>query len=131
MAAPLPPPTAEAQLLAWLIETLRLASLTRVKKWLRDGRIAVNGVPTTRHDHPLRPGDRVTLAERAAAAKSQLPVVFEDDALIVLDKPAGLLTVATEGEKTDTAFARLRAELAARKAGRPFVVHRLDRETSG
>ena len=40
-------------------------------------------------------------------------------------------TVATEGEKTDTAFARLRARLAARRAGRPFVVHRLDRETSG
>ena len=58
-------------------------------------------------------------------------VVLEDDALIVLDKPPGLLTVATDAEKTDTAFAWLSAHLTARKLGRPFVVHRLDRETSG
>jgi len=101
-----------------------------VKEWLRDGRVAVNGVPTTRHDHPLRPGDRVTV-EHGRAAVSRLPVVYEDDELIVIDKPAGLLTVATEGEKIDTAFVRLRADLEARKAGRPYVVHRLDRDTSG
>ena len=58
-------------------------------------------------------------------------IAFEDDSLLVVDKPAGLLTVATESEKTDTAFARLSAHLAARNAGRQFVVHRLDRETSG
>jgi 23S rRNA pseudouridine1911/1915/1917 synthase len=129
-ATALPPPTTEAPLLAWLIDALRPASRTRVKEWLRDGRVAVNGVPTTRHDHPLRPGDRVTV-EHGRPAASRLPVVYEDDALIAIDKPAGLLTVATADEKTDTAFARLRADLEARKAGRPFVVHRLDRETSG
>src|SRR4051812_16653330 len=121
MAAPLPPPTLEALLLPWLLDALRPTSRTRVKEWLRDGRVAVNGVPTTRHDHPLRPGDRVTLLDRAGAGESRLPVVYEDDALVVIDKPAGLLTVATEGEKTDTAFAQLRADLEARKAGRPFV----------
>src|SRR5205807_6773755 len=60
-----------------------------------------------------------------------IAIVLEDDALIVPDKPPGLLTVATAAEKTDTAFARLSAHLAARGLGRPFVVHRLDRETSG
>ena len=49
----------------------------------------------------------------------------------MIDKPPGLLTVATEREKTDTAFVRLSEYLAARNAGRPFVVHRLDRDTSG
>jgi 23S rRNA pseudouridine1911/1915/1917 synthase len=58
-------------------------------------------------------------------------ILHEDAHLIVIDKPSGLLTVATENEKTDTAFVRLSAHLAARNAGRPFVVHRLDRDTSG
>lgn len=131
----LPPPTAEGPLLAWLLAALRPMSRTRVKDLLRRGRVAVNGTPTTRFDHPLRPGDRVTLDPPAAAprdpGRAGIAVVFEDDALVVLDKPPGLLAVATEGEKADTAFARLRAHLAARRAGRPFVVHRLDRDTSG
>src|SRR5437879_840466 len=109
---------------------------TRVKQLLRHGRVSVNGTTTTRHDHRLRPGDKVTIA-RASVKKDRsleeagITIVFEDDALIVIDKPPGLLTVATAAEKLDTAFARLNAHLTARKLGRPFVVHRLDRETSG
>jgi 23S rRNA pseudouridine1911/1915/1917 synthase len=131
----LPSPTTDAPLLAWLIEALRPMSRSRVKEWLRDGRISINGVPVTRFDHPLRPGDRVTVSREGAANRravgANIAVVYEDDALIVIDKPPGLLTVSTEGEKTDTAFARLRAHLEGRRAGRPFVVHRLDRDTSG
>jgi 23S rRNA pseudouridine1911/1915/1917 synthase len=62
----------------------------------------------------------------------RIRVVFEDDALIVVEKPAGLLTIATETERTRTLYALLR-EAANRK--RPpekiFIVHRLDREASG
>jgi 23S rRNA pseudouridine1911/1915/1917 synthase len=134
-STPLPPPTAEGPLLAWLLEALRPMSRTRVKELLRDGRVAVNGTPTTRFDHPLRPGDRVTIDRDRSVARdlerAGIAVLFEDDAVIVLDKPAGLLTVATEAEKIDTAFVWLRAHLEARRAGRPFVVHRIDRETSG
>jgi 23S rRNA pseudouridine1911/1915/1917 synthase len=60
--------------------------------------------------------------------------VFEDDALIVLDKPAGLLTVGTNDDKTDTLFFRLNEYLRTHDAESPqraLVVHRLDRETSG
>jgi 23S rRNA pseudouridine1911/1915/1917 synthase len=134
-AFPLPPPTAEGPLLAWLLEALRPMNRTRVKELLRDGRVTVNGTPTTRHDHPLRPGDRVTIRRDRPAGRDLervgIKVVYEDDSLFVVDKPPGLLTVATEAEKTDTAFARLSTHLAARGAGRPFVVHRIDRETSG
>jgi len=59
-------------------------------------------------------------------------VVFEDESLIVVEKPAGLLTMATETERSRTVYAALR-EAANRK--RPpekiFIVHRLDREASG
>jgi 23S rRNA pseudouridine1911/1915/1917 synthase len=130
-------PTAEGPLLAWLLDALRPMNRTRVKQLLRRGRVSVNGTVTTRHDHPLRPGDCVVISRAVQAAadrsleKAGISIVLEDDALIVIDKPAGLLTVATAAEKTDTAFARLNAHMAARELGRPFVVHRLDRETSG
>ena len=132
----LPPPTAAGPLLPWLVAALRPMSRTAVKELLRDGRVSVNGAATTRHDHLLAPGDVVAVGPRPSASatelkRSGLAVVYEDDAVVVVNKPSGLLTVATEGEKVDTAFARLSAHLSATGAGRPFVVHRLDRDTSG
>src|SRR5206468_3119919 len=59
-------------------------------------------------------------------------VLSEDDSLIVVDKPAGLLTIATETEKSKTLYSLLRAYLnSKRPAERLFIVHRLDREASG
>jgi 23S rRNA pseudouridine1911/1915/1917 synthase len=109
---------------------------TRVKQLLQHGCVAVNGTRVTRHDHTVQPGDLVTISRegespRTRGSSPRLPFVYEDEAVVVVDKPAGLLTVATDAEKVDTAFARLRADLAARRAGRPYVVHRLDRDTSG
>jgi 23S rRNA pseudouridine1911/1915/1917 synthase len=132
----LPTATEEAPLLAWLLEALKPMNRTRVKQLLKHGSVSVNGLPTTKHDHPLKPGDRVTVARGGAIAdrsleKAKIAIVYEDDALIAIDKPAGLLTVATEVERTDTAFARLITHLSTRDLGRPFVVHRLDRDTSG
>jgi 23S rRNA pseudouridine1911/1915/1917 synthase len=131
----LPAPSAEAPLLAWLLDVLRPMNRTRVKQFLRHGRVLVNGTITTRHDHVLQPGDAVLIAERrpmtSSLAQHRLHIVLEDEALIVLDKPPGLLTVATASERTNTAFAYLNAHLREQGRGRPFVVHRLDRETSG
>jgi 23S rRNA pseudouridine1911/1915/1917 synthase len=129
----LPPVTADAELLEWLLAALAPMNRTRVKQLLRSGRVTVNGASVTRHDHPLRPGDKVGIARDAPAPSSLagITIVHEDPHLIVIDKPPGLLTVATESEKTDTAFVRLCEHLAGLKAGRPYVVHRLDRDTSG
>ena len=127
----LPSPTAAAELLTWLLTALAPMNRTRVKQLLRSGRVTVNGASVTRHDHPLRPGDAVAVARDAPPPAPTLTVVYEDAHVIVIDKPPGLLTVATETEKADTAFVRLSEYLAARNAGRPFVVHRLDRDTSG
>jgi 23S rRNA pseudouridine1911/1915/1917 synthase len=64
--------------------------------------------------------------------KTVLEIVYEDDSVVVVNKPAGLLTMATATESDRTAYALLRADLNSRK--RPeklFIVHRLDREASG
>jgi len=63
---------------------------------------------------------------------SKLEIIYEDDSIIVVDKPAGLLTIATATERTKTAYAVLRAYLNNKKRSeRLFIVHRLDRDASG
>ena len=62
----------------------------------------------------------------------RINIVFEDASVIVVDKPAGLLTIATEAEKEKTAYAALRARANRKKPPEKiFIVHRLDREASG
>src|SRR5437899_2340501 len=124
------PPATDGQLLPWLLAALAPMPRTRVQQLLRFGRVTVNGVPTTRFDHPLKTGDRVVIASNrpdpAAETLHQagVRIVHLDEDLIAIDKPVGLLSVATEGEKRDTAFAQLNAYLTAIREGRPFVVHR-------
>jgi 23S rRNA pseudouridine1911/1915/1917 synthase len=61
-----------------------------------------------------------------------MEIVFEDTSVIVIEKPAGLLTMSTEREKSKTAYAELRAYLNNRRPPEKlFIVHRLDREASG
>ena len=130
----LPSPTADAQLLEWLLLALAPMNRTRVKQVQRSGRVHVNGTSVTRHDHPLRPGDAVSIARDAPPSTSDLAgitIVYEDAHLIVIDKPSGLLTVATESEKLDTAFVRLSTNLAGAERRTPLCIHRLDRDTSG
>jgi 23S rRNA pseudouridine1911/1915/1917 synthase len=108
------------------------ASGRQVKDWLARGRVRVNGAPASRGDAPVNPGDRVELGAPAPPPiPAPLRLVHEDDDLLVVDKPAGLLTIATESERERTAYRLLRDWLQARGAGRVFIVHRLDRETSG
>ena len=107
-----------------------------LKRWLLTGRVSVDGQVVRRGDLALSGGERVELAAFAAPEfPDLLRLVHEDDELIVVDKPPGLLTIATEHERERTAY-RLLFDYVVRGAGsrdglRVFVVHRLDRETSG
>jgi 23S rRNA pseudouridine1911/1915/1917 synthase len=103
----------------------------RLKQWLASGRIRVNGAVRRRGDVPVGPDDRIELGRPEAAFPAPLRLVHEDAHVVVVDKPAGLLTIATETERTHTAYRLLRDWQQARGDGRIFIVHRLDRETSG
>ena len=118
-----------------LLERLRAlhpeASGRSLKQWLEAGRVEVNGRPVRDGRLAVQAGDTVALAGRARAPFPRgLALVHEDPALLVIVKPAGLLTIATERERERTAYRLLWDYLAAR-GERPFIVHRLDRETSG
>lgn len=122
-------------LLEYLISALPHKSRNILKAVLRDRQVFVDGKAVTRFDLPLTPGQRLEVQwERSAPQQSLqgLTIVFEDENLIVVNKPAGLLTVATDKEKRKTAFALLSNYVKAKDPdNKIFIVHRLDRETSG
>ena len=114
-------------------------SKTKVKQLLKHRAIAVNRKVVTGHDHILSAGDILSLDSKPEPGKDileshDIEVLHEDDAVMIINKPSGLLTIATENEKRETAYYVLNAYFKERNPSRPdriFIVHRLDRETSG
>ncbi|MDR1274042.1 MAG: RluA family pseudouridine synthase [Odoribacteraceae bacterium] len=125
----------ESGLLAYLFLALPDKSRSTVKSILSGRQVFVNDAVTTRFDAPLRPGDRVRVnMEKGVMAFShpELEIVYEDEALIVINKRQGLLSVATGRERQKTAYYILTDYVRRLHPGnRVFVLHRLDRETSG
>jgi len=121
----------------------RLGSRSRVVTALDRGRVFVNDVESAAADGSSRVntcdeicvwGDRPGTARRRpdAVRKSALRIVFEDDDLIVLDKPAGLLSVPLDvREAAASIFEQAEDHLRRTGKRRPLVVHRIDRDTSG
>jgi 23S rRNA pseudouridine1911/1915/1917 synthase len=107
------------------------ASGRRLKQWLGGGRVRVNSVVVRRGDLPVGGADRIELGPPVVDFPSPLRLVHADEHVVVIDKPAGILTIATETERTRTVYRLLQEWVGARGEGRIFVVHRLDRETSG
>ncbi len=128
-----------AALLAYLFTALPEVKKTQVRQWLKHQAISVNGRATTQFDLPLQPGDVVTVrTDRFAAPRAILAggmrVFFEDATLIVIDKPSGLLSIASEAEDEKTAYFQLTDYVRHSRPNskeRVWIVHRLDRETSG
>jgi 23S rRNA pseudouridine1911/1915/1917 synthase len=117
-------------------------SRTRIQALAADGHVAVNGRGETTMARRLASGDIVSLVRPPAvdpAPKGEripLVVVHEDDDLIVIDKPAGLVVHPAGGHETGTLVNALIAHCGASLSGiggvrRPGIVHRLDKDTSG
>ena len=115
------------------------ASRRSHKQWIEGGRVTVNGRTALDARTAVGPEDHVALGGpdspsrgRGRAFPPSLRLIHEDADLLVIDKPPGLLTVATDREQERTAYRLLWDYLAARRPpARPFIVHRLDRDTSG
>lgn len=121
-------------LLPFLLAHVKGKSRNNVKSLLSRRLVAVDGVPLSRFDTPLLPGQRVSILSSSAPRADALPfpILYEDEHLIVVNKPAKLLSVATDREKTRTAYHMVTDYVKARRVDdRIFVLHRLDRDTSG
>lgn len=106
-------------------------SRTRIRKWIQHGAIHVDGQIATRLDLPLMPGQSVEINRVARAAP--FPVLYEDPYLIAAEKPAGMLSIGTDKEISNTFYRIVNQYVRTRSHGkeRIFIVHRLDREASG
>lgn len=120
-------------LLPFLLGAVQDKSRNTVKNLLARGQVQVDGKAVTQYNHPLTPGQKITIQpERTGRAKLPFPILWEDAHILVVDKPAGLLSMASDTEKERTAYRQVMDYVRAEDAGRRiFIVHRLDRDTSG
>lgn len=124
---------------ALLAEAFADLSRARIQRLIEGGHATLNG-EIVRKSGQAKAGDRIAVSippteHEAAAVDFDLPVLYEDDWLIAVDKPAGL---AVHGAPGDTApsvavwmLARLGAQASQFDVERPGIVHRLDKDTSG
>ena len=122
----------DSELLEYLYEHLDMPK-KRVKQYLVHGAVYVNEDRVTQYNYPLVAGMKIMIDTNSKNSRS-LPfsIIFEDDHLLVVNKPSGLLTIATEKEKERTLYHIVRDYVVSKNPhGRIFIVHRLDRDTSG
>jgi 23S rRNA pseudouridine1911/1915/1917 synthase len=127
----------------FLASSDRLGSRKRVATALERGKVFVNEVEVglAEASRRLRAGDVVRVwMDRPGSARrrtgpfefGQLQILFEDDLLIVVNKPAGLLSVPLPNrDRTPSVYTLLEDHLRGHRNRRPFIVHRIDRDTSG
>ena len=120
------------ELLAYLYDNLDMPK-KKIKQYLTHGSIFVNNVKIRQYNYPIVNGMEIVI-DTDSKNKKVLPfdVLFEDDNIIVVNKPAGLLTIATAKEKEKTLYHIVSEYLKSRdKNSKVFIVHRLDKDTSG
>lgn len=126
---------APAQLQDFLIENLKSEGRNKIKALLKYRAVLVNGRPVSKYDYKLKTGDTIKVAvtqDRTVAQNPLLNIIFEDEDIIAINKPAGLLSIATDKEAERTAYHLLMEYVKEKdKENRVYIVHRLDRDTSG
>ena len=124
------------ELMPFLLSKLGGMTRTSVKQLLSQRRVTVNAGIQTRHDTPLKPGDVIQVLQGRGNVELRHPklrIIYEDDALIIVEKKNGLLTVPYNPKSSEmTAYSILKEYVRKQsKRNTVHVVHRLDRETSG
>ena len=123
------------ELMTFLSTVMPQASRTKIKSLLTKRIVYVDNVITTQYNFPLKPGMKVQISRNKKVQEFHsrlLKIVYEDAYLIVVEKSEGLLSVNTERQKERTAYTILSEYVRrANKRNRIYIVHRLDRDTSG
>jgi 23S rRNA pseudouridine1911/1915/1917 synthase len=128
------PVTQPMMLIDFLRTTLIKMSRNNIKSLLTKKQVMVDGAPVSQYNFMLSPGDQVMIGKFPVATSNHPTpkIIYEDDELLVIDKPSGLLTIASDNEKLVTAY-RVMTDYVRLKDiyARLYVVHRIDRDTSG
>lgn len=129
------PVTKPVTLMQHVTESLPDAKRTTIKQYLAHNQVAVNGRPERQFDLMLNPGDSVKINfthEFKVFYNRRMKIVYEDDHIIVVNKGYGLLSMGNEKKSDGTAYSLLKDYVKwADPRNKIFIVHRLDRDTSG
>lgn len=123
-----------ATLIEFLTEQYSDSSRSRVKKILRSGRVRINDSPVTLSSYYLKPGDTIEILTgkgKSLVTALPFPVLYEDDDLIVVEKPPGYPTSSTDGSLSIQTIVSETLKKYSRSNFNAYIVHRLDKEVSG
>ncbi|CAN5440546.1 RluA family pseudouridine synthase [soil metagenome] len=122
-------------LLDFLIAKFPTAKRQTLRRMLDDGRVRVNGIRPRSMKRDVKDSDDVRVIDQRAKTDDRKPlpftIVHEDDDVLVIDKPAGLLTSTVPNESRPTALAAVLAYFSGDRNIRFGLIHRLDRDASG
>lgn len=104
------------------------SSKNTLRSWLQSGRVTVDSRPIDRANATVLAGQEIQVGPKVSFLRGSIRILHEDDSIVVLEKPEGLLSVATDFENRQTVHAILKRQFHNRRV---YPVHRLDRETSG
>lgn len=122
----------ESNLIDYLVENTDYTK-TKIKSLLKYKNITVDGKVPIQHDFILKKGQVIEISKEKKVTKiNNIDIIYEDKDYLVVNKPSGMLTISTEKEKNRTLYHMVREYVhGKRKNEKVFIVHRLDRETSG
>jgi len=124
-----------SELMKFLINKMPSKGRNNIKSLLTHRQVMVGEKVVTQYNHLLSPGQEVVINWSLVRDEEQvkgLKIIYEDSELIVIDKPHGLLSIASDAEKQNTAYHQLTDYVRINNTdNRIFIVHRLDRDTSG
>jgi len=122
----------QTELLKLLLEEIPAKSRNNIKSILTRGQVSINNKIVKQYNHVVKQGQAVIINWSKEIPPEGLTIVYEDSDIIVIDKQSGLLSIATTKEKQQTAYSILSEHIKKKDPkSRIFIVHRLDKETSG
>lgn len=119
-----------SELYSYLRNNLTSMSKNNIKSLLKNENIFVNGKVVTKYNFVLNLGDVITIGNNIKNDSVNLKIIYEDDNIIVIDKPTKLLTISNKNEKGDTLYRKV-SDYLKKQNRKVFVIHRLDYDTSG
>jgi len=123
------------ELMQFLLTGLPKKSRNNIKSLLANKQVIVEGKWIKQFNHKLFPGQKVEIRWNRIPEEKKYPgikIIHEDADIIVIEKEAGMLSIATDREKTKTAYSLLSSHVKSQSPNNKiFVIHRLDRDTSG
>lgn len=122
----------ESNLIDYLVENTDYTK-TKVKSLLKYKNITIDGKVPLHFDMILKKGQVIEISKEKKVTKiNTIDIIYEDSDYLVVNKPSGMLTISTEKEKNRTLYHMVREYIHSKKNHEKiFIVHRLDRETSG